>query len=340
MSEPVHRGGPPASMSADDAAALWMVKRDQGVALEHDAGFAAWLAASPDHASSWARLNAAWDEFDAGDDPLLEATRRDALSARRPSMGGAQWGLVAAACAVLVLAGAGFALRALAPTPAAGRPQQLVAANAAPTFATAVGAASTFTLSDGSQVTLDTNSAVAVAYDGRRRAVRLLRGQAFFSVVHDPARPFTVDIGARTVEDLGTDFDARLDGASLSITLVKGSLAVTAPDGGRPSTLTPGQRLQASPGQGDRITTADLDQTLAWRTGYLEFHDALLSQAFAEMNRYGGAPAHLIDGSLRDVRVSGRFKVGDPTAFARALAELYPLRLARRPGGGVDVTHR
>ncbi len=327
-------------MSADDAAALWMVRRDQGAALEHDADFSAWLAASTAHAASWARLNAAWDELDADDDPLLEAMRRDALSARRPSMGGAQWGLLAAACAILVLASVGLAWRAFAPTPAAGPAAQLVAANATPTFATAPGAPSTFALSDGSQVTLDTNSAVAVAYGAGRRAVRLLRGQAFFSVIHDPARPFTVDVGARTVEDLGTDFDARLDGASLSVTLVKGSLAVTAPDGGRPRTLTPGQRLQASPGQGDRITTADLDQTLAWRTGYLEFHDAPLGQAFAEMNRYGGAPAHVVDGSLRDVRVSGRFKVGDPTAFARALAELYPLRLTKRPGGGVDVTRR
>jgi len=339
MSEPIHNVSPPASMSADDAAAFWMVRRDHGVALERDAGFAAWLAASPEHAAAWTRLDAAWDEFDADDDPLLEATRRDALSARRPTMGSAQWGLAAAACAVVVLAGAALAWRAFAPTPPTG-PPQLVAANAAPTFVTAVGAVSTFALSDGSTVTLDTNSAVAVAYGGGRRAVRLLRGQAFFSVVHDPAHPFTVDVGARTVEDLGTDFDARLDGASLSVTLVKGSLAVTAPDGGRPSTLTPGQRLQVSPGQGDRITTADLDQTLAWRTGYLEFHDTPLIQAFAEMNRHGGAPVYVVDGSLRDVRVSGRFKVGDPTAFARALAELYPLRLTRRPGGGVDVTHR
>ncbi len=67
---------------AADAAALWMVKRDRGVPLEHDAGFTAWLAASDEHAAAWRRVNTAWEGFEAGDDPLLAAMRRDALSAR------------------------------------------------------------------------------------------------------------------------------------------------------------------------------------------------------------------------------------------------------------------
>ncbi len=170
--------------------------------------------------------------------------------------------------------------------------------------------------------------------------MRLLRGQASFSVVHDPARPFTVDAGARTVTDLGTEFVVRMDGPSLRVTLIKGSIAVSSTSGAAPAILAPGQVLEASPGQADQIVSVDLDQSLAWRTGYLEFQGEPLDRAIAEMNRYGGAPAAVTDASLRGLPVSGRFRVGSPVRFAQALSELYPLRLTRRQDGGVDLARR
>jgi transmembrane sensor len=326
-------------MSADDAVAFWLVKRDRGAALEREPAFVAWLAASKDHAAAWERGVALWDGFEAGDDLLLEAMRRDALSARRPSPRLQQWGL-AAACAALILVIGGIGWRTLAPAPASDGSGQLIAANAIPTFVTAVGAPSIFPLPDGGQVTLDTDSALAVDFSRGRRAVRLLRGQAFFSVIHDPDRPFTADVEGRTVIDLGTDFIARIDGQTVSVTLVKGSLAVSSADARQRETLTPGQKLEAAPGLSDHVTMVDLDQALAWRTGYLEFRDEPLDHAIAEMNRYGGSPAEVTDPSLRAVRVNGRFRTGNPTLFARALSELYPLRLVNRPDGGVDIDRR
>jgi ferric-dicitrate binding protein FerR (iron transport regulator) len=40
------------------------------------------------------------------------------------------------------------------------------------------------------------------------------------------------------------------------------------------------------------------------------------------------------------MRVSGRFRAGDPSRFAGTLAEIYPLRIVDRPDGGVDITKR
>jgi len=321
---------------AADAAAFWLIKRDRGVALENDPGFAAWRAASQANADAWRRATAAWDGLEAGDDPLLEAMRRDALSARPPSAGYAPWA-AAAACAAIVIALAAVGWRSFVNAPTSN--VQLVAANTPPTFVTAVGAPSTLSLPDGSQVTLDTDSALAVAYAGDHRAVRLLRGQASFSVLHDPGRPFTVDVGARTVTDLGTEFVVRLDGPSLRVTLVKGRVTVSSAPGAPPRTLAPGQELDAAPGRDDQIVAVDLTRSLAWRTGYLEFEGEPLDRAIAEMNRYGGAPA-VADASLERLPVSGRFRVGNPVRFAQALSELYPLRLTRRHDGGVEITRR
>jgi len=320
---------------AADAAAFWLVKRDRGVAVESDPGFTAWLAASEAHAAAWRRVTEAWEGCEAGDDPLLEAMRRDALSARPPSARYAPWAAAAAAAAVVV-AVAALGWRGFVGAP----PTQLVAANAPPTLVTAVGAPRALALPDGSQVTLDTDSALAVAYLGDHRAVRLLRGRASFSVIHDPARPFTVDVGARTVTDLGTEFVVGMDGPSLHVTLVTGRIAVSAAHGAPPWTLAPGQELDAGPGHDDRILTVDLARSLAWRSGYLEFQGEPLDHAIAEMNRYGGAPVAVADASLGGLPVSGRFRVGSPVRFAEALSELYPLRLTPRPDGGVEITRR
>jgi transmembrane sensor len=123
------------------------------------------------------------------------------------------------------------------------------------------------------------------------------------------------------------------------VTLINGSIAV-ASSGAKPAKLTPGQRLDATPGQPIRVSTVGIEGALAWRTGYQQFSDEPLEKAISQINRYGGAPARIVDPSIRMVRVSGQFRAGDPTRFARTLAEIYPLRLVDRADGGVDIARR
>jgi transmembrane sensor len=104
--------------------------------------------------------------------------------------------------------------------------------------------------------------------------------------------------------------------------------------------LQPGQRLEVVPGQPDKIVATNLEEVAAWRTVYLEFHDEPLQSAVAQINRYGGAPARIVDPSISGTRVSGRFRTGNPSRFGRALAEIYPFKIIERPDGGVDITKR
>jgi transmembrane sensor len=159
-------------------------------------------------------------------------------------------------------------------------------------------------------------------------------------VVHNSARPFTADVGRSTVSDLGTEFDILMNGRTLSVTLASGSVAVATEGGSTSRTLEPGQRLDATPGQEDRITPVVLADALAWRTKYIELHDEPLEKAITEFNRYGGPPVRIADPAIRTMRVSGRFRTGDPSRFARTLAEIYPLRIVTRPDGGVDLQKR
>ncbi len=330
FSEPEH-------MTAEDAAAFWLVQRDRGVVLNDDSRFVTWLSASPSHLQAWDNALLLWEGFDGDADPLLDAMRHDALAARRPSGHGWKLGAIAASLAIVLIGGAvGWRIYGTGQQP--GLPGPVVPADARATFVADGGAPATFALVDGSRVTLNANAAIAVRYSAQHRAVRLLRGQAFFQVVHDSARPFTTDAGGSVITDLGTDFDVLMHGRALSVTLVSGSVVVATGSG--QGALHPGQRLDVAPGQPDRIVAADLNDVAAWRTVYIEFHDKPIEEAMAQINRYGGAPARIIDASVRGIRVSGRFRTGDPARFARALAEIYPLRIVSRPDGGVDIAKR
>jgi transmembrane sensor len=326
------------SMSAHDAAAFWLVQRDRGIVLQDDSRFTAWLAASQSHLQAWNNAVALWESFENNTDPLLEAMRQDALAARRRPGQALYLGAIAAIIAITMIAGV-VSWRIYGAKLTSEEITQLVPSDAKPNFVSAATSPATFALPDGSLVTLDANAALAVRYDAQHRAVRLLRGQAYFHIVHDSARPFTADAGGSVISDLGTDFNILMNDRSLSVTLINGSVAV-ATQGAIARTLQPGQKLQTAPGQAYRITAVDLASVVAWRTGYIEFHDEPLEKTIAQINQYGGAPARITDPLIRDMRVSGRFRSGDPARFARALAEIYPLRITSRPDGGVDITRR
>src|SRR6202022_2928909 len=59
-------------------------------------------------------------------------------------------------------------------------------------YGTAVGQQKTISLSDGCSVQLNTDSKVQITYSSTSRTVRLLQGEAIFSVKHDPKRAFEV----------------------------------------------------------------------------------------------------------------------------------------------------
>ena len=101
--------------------------------------------------------------------------------------------LIAASVAVIAFLGASTLERKLVVTP---RPTP---AEVYETVAkTTVGERRTVKLPDGSSVELNTASELAVRYTASARAIRLTRGEAYFTVASDPQRPFSVHAADRT----------------------------------------------------------------------------------------------------------------------------------------------
>lgn len=193
-------------------------------------------------------------------------------------------------------------------------------------YRTHVGEQRLIALEDGSRVRLDTDTELNVRLRPHERDVRLVRGQAFFEVAHDAARPFIVEADGARVRALGTRFDVRLQGGQARVTLVEGAVEVTRREAGqvRRWRLAPGQGLAAT-APAAQPAAVDIAQATSWTSGQLLFHATPLSAAVDEVNRYSRTKLVLDAPALAASPVNGRFDVGDTPAFVAAVCDLFDL---------------
>lgn len=175
-----------------------------------------WLQADPCHALAWRQQQAFWQGLDAAGPEVLaalpgltadrEGWRPIAPRRRLP------WLLASAAAVVLVVAAA---------------PQALLLARS---DLRSSDAPRVVHLEDGSTAVLDAGTALAVEFDGQRRHLRLLRGQAWFQVVHEQ-RPFQVEAGGGQIRDIGTAFSVSLRDTTVVTQVSEGVVDVRPGDG-------------------------------------------------------------------------------------------------------------
>lgn len=209
----------------------------------------------------------------------------------------------------------------------------LVANQLYPTYATRDVEQKVVRLDDGSRVHLNVDSQVRIDFRGGERRIALTRGEAFFDVAHDAARPFVVEANGARIRALGTKFDVRRRNGDIQVTLLQGSVRVTPETGAGAVVLAPNQQAVVSRSGAIASSAADAARTTSWTTGRLVFRDTPLAAAVAEVNRYSDRKVELDGADLAAHSVSGFFDVGDAESFARGVADLYDLSLTRGPEG-------
>jgi transmembrane sensor len=234
---------------------------------------------------------------------------------------------LAAAAAALIIGAAALTLQVPKPAPAPL------------TYATAIGEQETVTLEDGSILTLNTNTKLTVSYSKTERLICLAQGEALFEVKHSE-RPFLVEARGTVTRALGTEFDIHAEQEAVSVTLIQGSVRVSAaepksgagPAGAMPEkrlreslVLKPGERVDISPGAAPLVSTIDPARAANWRDGLLQFDNVPLADAIAEMNRYSTTKLRIDDAALASERISGSFPAGKQAEFAESLALYLPI---------------
>ena len=305
-----------------DEAIAWVLKLRSESCLPDDRQiFEDWLCQNPAHRELYAKLDANWQALDRFKG-LDFSTRSEALRYRPPvrSMR-KQWAGLAMAASLLFALG----LTAFAPNGWYGVDMH---------YTTARGSHETINLADGSQLELNSDTEVKVHLSHWLRSVELVRGEAFFNVVHESVRPFVVTAANGHIVDIGTQFEVYLQAEQVLVTVQEGSVRV---DAGESRELTASQTL-AYNHSGDCMTVpADpVEHLTAWRRGQLIFDNRRLDEVLAELSRYHNTQVRLASPALGKLKVSGSFRIDRLASALDTIASTLPVTI-QRPGANVVV---
>jgi transmembrane sensor len=167
-------------------------------------------------------------------------------------------------------------------------------------YATTRGQLASIYLADGTRVVLAPESRLHVPESIADRSVSsqtatgrdvTLEGAAYFEVVHDANRPFSVATAAGVARDLGTEFEVRayVSARPMQVTVVSGVVELQrGVQDARPiATLRRGDRgTLSSAGNFTLAQNVDLRPTLAWTKGSLVFNRIPVSEVVLELSRW------------------------------------------------------
>ena len=313
------------SRSIDDAAAAWAAREDRGDLSKADqTALELWLHADPRHAGAYLRARAV-------------AMRSETARALGPGFDPAQFSGAAAAApspsrrGMLAWGGGLFAVVATL---------SVVTLMAPTAHATDRGQIRLVPLPDGSTVMLNTATKITVSYGGDRRLVRLVEGEADFTVVDDATRPFVVTVGDRQIETSGGGgFRIRkLARAPIDILVHQGALKLDEVRLRRPLVLDSNTHIVLSQAGGNTVVPAPeavspglITRELAWREGKIAFEGETLAEAAAAFSRYSAIRILIVAAKLAREPVTGLYAANDPIGFGRAAAALFgaPVKVGR-----------
>ena len=325
---------PPGAVTG--AAADWVVRLQAS-----DAGEAAWLAfeswlgATPDARRAYDAAMSVWLLADAVDQDEIERPRRGSTAPAHGGLGAGTWGLRTwsalglGAVSLAVLAGT-LIWAPMTPKRGAAPTEQV--------YATARGEQRAVRLADGSKIDLSGDSRVAIGLAPGQRRVTMTRGEAAFSVTHDPGRPFIVSVGDREIRDLGTEFDVRLAGPQIRVQVRQGLVEVSARDrqADAPIALSAGRQLLHDEGSDVSIVrSVTIADVFAWKEGLLIYRDQPLGVVVADLNRYFPHAVRIEGARTAALRFTGVLAVDGEEATIRRLAALLPISATRVNGAMV-----
>lgn len=328
---------------AERQAADWLALRAlRPLSDEEERDFAAWRAAKPLHERTVRDLETAWRALDRlADYPRGDATEPDpellsvpakqmARRSRRSHAG--SWRAGAAAALLAASIAVAFIVSGRQTSREASDFRSLAGAEEARE------ASQWLRLEDGSVAELRADGALDPRFDASERRVRLVRGEAHFSVRRDPGRPFIVETGDVAVRAVGTAFSVRVTPDSVSVLVTEGVVRL-----GTSTELTAGQRTVVSTtdriGPRTETTSApvvetlsqrDMDAALSWRNRTLVFDAEPLERVVEAFNRRNVRQLVIGTPGIGAMRIGGRFRAENLDGFIELLQSSFGVRTVAR----------
>jgi transmembrane sensor len=217
-------------------------------------------------------------------------------------------------------------------------------------FATAPSEHRGFMLADGSRIELAGDSSVRTTLRAHVRDIELLKGEAYFRVAHDKARPFIVHANALHVRAVGTSFDVRTSGDRVVVAVEEGSVVVEprpersgnvdsmlslfrAPTPAKrrgvpmqPLSLRGGQEVALGlPTQELQLLPIEPAAVASWREGRLRFAREPLSSVLASVRAATGRDIEVANAEVGELRFTGTVFSARVDSWVEGLPAIFPV---------------
>ena len=270
--------------------------------------FQRWLQEDARHPPIFEELQQAWNRLPQRFDPLLayEKLQGELVPTRnRPRRGWRYNGVAAALVLLLVAGGLFYSYRTEIINQL--HPVAYCSVSVSP------GSRQQVQLTDGTKIYLNAGS--QLRYPTRFRPDQrqvFLKGEGYFEVTPDPARPFLIQSGGLITRVLGTSFNLQAypeDGAH-RVTVVSGSVQVSHPTTAQHTVLQPGEQAVYSAKEQvlTRVSVPDASVSSAWTDGTLMFDNTPLPEVIMVLNRKYDVHIQLANERLNNCRIFGSFK--------------------------------
>ena len=345
------------SAPLEATASAWLARRDRGLTAAEQDGYFEWLRADPRHGAMIAHLEKTWGALDALAEwrPTHSTRPNPDLLATPTPFRKSGWArrikcpltirTLAAAAAAVVVAGV-FVFQSVSPESPPSRGTVRV-----------IPTPERLTLEDGSVVELNHGGKLEIDFSSETRRVRLVRGEAHFTVTKNPARPFIVEANGVAVRAVGTAFNVRHSAAAIEVLVTEGqvqverSIAVVAASAPTPLPLAPTALVARERAIVDTtaptaqlvvatVGPTEIAQALSWQGVRLEFAELPLAEVVTEFNLRNRQQLVVDDAATGRLRVGGSFRADNVDGFVRLLEASFGVSAQRRADGALVLRHQ
>ena len=211
-------------------------------------------------------------------------------------------------------------------------------------YSAPVGKIERIALPNGVHAQLDSGTAMSWSETEAESRVRLHEGVVVFETTADAERDFVVEVGALEVRPIGTVFavsardpvgdpledstGSSTDGSGWSALVESGQVRVTQSHSGASQVIGPNEAASVQRASGQLTRAAiDVERTLAWRNGILDFKNASLTEVVRTLERYRPGRILLLNEEAAQQRFDGVLALDDIDEALRIVAESSGLEL-------------
>lgn len=317
----------------------WIAKQDLGFTAGEQDAFFEWLGSDPRHGEAFGARKSVWNDLDVlaqwRPEHSLEPNPDLLAISRRRSV--IRWTVAVSTLAAVFLMG--LLLKNPWSSNDADQGVMLALGDGAQFYEHHL-------LEDGSVVELNRGAQVFVQYLADKRLIKLMSGEAHFTVAKDKDRPFIVQARNTVVQAVGTAFNVSLNSEEIEVLVTEGRVwmkAALEPETDAPienfesptRELNAGQlsslslRIDSALPVIETISPQQISRRLAWKNEVLNFTATPLSEVILEFNRRNHTQMVIADASLAAREVTATLRPNNLDGFLELIELTLQVRIKR-----------